>query len=135
MQHVPSQDQVSAARATGAEEIYVLEPVKAEDKVAGLFYYGSVRLLNVPDDPAYSREGFLKQAAALVNNVTFGDVVHVMGQGQLVNAANAMARQKGAALVESVTARESVEETQPDGSVRKVAVFRFKGFRPVYDFS
>ena len=135
MQHTPSKDQTLAALQTGTQEIWCLEPVKAEDKLPGVRYYGHVSLLNVPEDPAYSAEDFLKQARILVDGVAEGDVVHVMGQGQLVNATNAVARWKGASLVESVTARESEEVVQPDGSVKKVAVFRFKGFRPVYDFS
>lgn len=137
MQHRPSTEQVEAARATGASRILCLTPTKDEDKVEGIEYGGSVQLLNVPDDPSLRRDWFIHRASEILN--AFGgmeatDIFHAMGQPQLANALNAAASRVGAVCVESVTARESVDQQQPDGSTKKVAVFRFKGFRPVYTF-
>lgn len=121
MQHATTVDQIAAAKDGGHDIVEV----------------ANKKLLVVPDDTSLGREWFTTRAAEIlsaVGGVAPGDIVHAMGQPQLANAVNADARLAGATLVESVTARESVDEPQPDGTVKKTAVFRFRGFRPVYDF-
>ncbi len=121
MQHQPTTEQIAAAREVGREVI------ELADK----------KLLAVPDDAGLTHDWFIQRAAAIlaaVGGVSTGDTVHAMGQPQLANAVNAKARWAGATLVESVTVRESVDEPQPDGTVKKTAVFRFRGFRSVYEF-
>lgn len=136
MQHTPSPEQLEAARAK-AERIVALDPGKPEAVIKGIEYVGSTRLLNIPDDPCLTQNWFVLRAAeifAATGAIQPGDVLHAMGQPQLVNSLNAVARRQGIELVESVTARESIDEVQLDGSTKKVAVFRFRGYRPVYEF-
>ena len=121
MQHATTEAQVVAARQSGCEV------VDLADK----------KLLAVPDDAGLVRDWFVQRAEAIlaaVGGVALGDTVHAMGQPQLANAVNAAARRAGATLVESVTVRESVDEPQSDGTVKKTAVFRFRGYRSVYEF-
>lgn len=137
MQHKPTPEQISAARAMGADKVVALAPAKPEDRVGGVEYEGSISLLNVPDDPGLNRDWFVTQVAKIddaVGGFANGDTIHAAGQGQLVNAINGIARSLGANCVESVTTRESIDRSQPDGSVKKESVFRFRGFRPVYEF-
>lgn len=120
MQHPLTPEQVAAAQARG--EIVEL---------------GNKGLLNVPDEPELGRDWFVQRAAevlAEVGGVAAGDVVHAMGQQQLAMAISAASRRAGATLIESVTRRESVEETLPDKSVKKTNVFRFTGFREVHEY-
>ncbi len=120
MQHQPTIEQLESAGKIG-------DIVQLEDK----------KLLNVPDDPALGRDFFVKRAEEIevaLGGFSSDDTVQAMGQQQLATAINARAKKTGAVLVESVTARESVEVTQPDGSVKKENIFRFKGFRPMYEF-
>ena len=91
----------------------------------------------MPDDPSLGREFFVSRAEKIevaLGGFSADDTVQAMGQQQLAMAVNARAKVAGAQLVESVTARESVEVAQPDGSVKKENVFRFKGFRQMYEF-
>jgi hypothetical protein len=94
-------------------------------------------LLIVPDNPDLEREWFTSRAAEIEKSFAgFGkeDIIQIMGQQQLAMSVSALARKAGATLVESVTPRESVEETLPDGSVKKTNVFRFIGFRTVHRY-
>lgn len=121
MQHSPTPEQLKAVERGGRVA------VELADK----------ELLVVPDDPSLQREWFVRRAEeiiAVIGGVGLGDAFHAMGQPQLANALNAAARDRGAILLESVTTRESVEAPQPDGTVKKTAVFRFSGFRPVFQF-
>ena len=52
----------------------------------------------------------------------------VGGAGYLILALDPALRMRGIQPVHAFSARESVEETQADGSVRKVARFRHLGF-------
>ena len=136
MQHRPTLEQLQAARAL-ADRILALAPSKVEDRVEGIEYVGRVALLNVPDDPGLGREWFVDRAREILEVLTTlaeGDTFHPMGQQQLAMALTAAARREGAEIVESVTARESVEVTQPDGGVKKESVFRFRGFRTVHEY-
>jgi hypothetical protein len=120
MQHALTPDQRAAAEQIG-------EIVELADK----------SLLNVPSDPDLPREWFVQRAEeilAAVGGVQEGDILHAMGQYQLTNALNAAGRRAGARLVESTTERVVVETVQPDGTVKKEVVFKFVGFRPVYEF-
>lgn len=150
MQHLPTLDQVIAARAMGCERIVAMaarpEPKKEGDPEAieGVEYLGNTKLLTVPDDPSLDQNWFVDRASEILQAVTGcevrhshnlqnGDVVHAMGQQQLVNAINALARHE-AELVESVTERKTVESIGADQKVTKTAVFEFKGYRKVYRF-
>lgn len=136
MQHKPTPEQLQAARAV-ADRILALAPAKAEDRVEGIEYAGSIALLSVPDDPNLGREWFVDRAREIFEALTTpgeGDIVHAMGQQQLAMALTALARWEGAKIVESVTARESIEVKQADGSVKKESVFRFRGFRTVHEY-
>ena len=136
MQHQPTVQQVEAAREMGAEKIIAM-CAAPEKPLAGVEYLGNNNLLNVPEDPSLDREWFLSRAKKIltaVGDMNPGDIVHAMGQYQLTFALNVLARQAGAELVESVTKRESVDKSLPDGSTKKVAIFRFIGYRPVYEF-
>lgn len=120
MQHQMTLEQAEEARLLG-------EVTELADK----------SLLIVPDDPELGRDFFLQRAEEIIQAVGglgFGDVFHAGGQAQLVAALVRKARDRQAFPVESVTARESVDQKQEDGSVKKTAVFRFRGFRPVYQF-
>lgn len=142
MMHNPTVDQAEAARQLGTESVVAMarkpEPKKPGDAepTPGVEYLGITGLLNVPEDPELAREWFVAQAAKIVSAVDLheGDIVHCMGQYQLTDAVNAHARRLGATLLESVTKRDSVDVTQPDGSIKKEAVFKFQGYRPVYEF-
>lgn len=123
MSHVATPDQIAAAHKDGHDVV--------ELDAAGK------KLLVVPDDAGLGRDWFVQRAEAVlaaVGGVRPGDTVHAMGQPQLANAVNAAVRRAGATLVESVTVRESVDEPQTDGTVKKTAVFRFRGYRTVYEF-
>jgi len=135
MQHKPTNEQMTAAKAI-ADRVVCLMPGNPADKIEGVEYFGSTSLLNVPDDPSLSRDWFVQRAQEIFNvlNPVEGDTVHIMGQQQLAQAMSAMARDGGMNRVESVTPRKSVDQTQPDGSVKKVSVFEFAGFRSIYDF-
>jgi hypothetical protein len=137
MQHAPTPEQLDAAWRFGVDVVVALDPGKPEARVEGVEYRGSTSLLNVPEDPGLPRDWFVSRAAeilAAVGGVEPGDIVQAMGQLQLTNAINTVARRAGARLVESTTRREGVEKLQPDGTVKKEYVFRFAGFRPVYEF-
>lgn len=113
------------------------EQREAAEKIGEVVELSDKSLLNVPDDPSLNREWFVGRAQEILDSLgvnCFGDLVHVMGQQQLAMAVIGQARQAGALIIESVTSRESVEEKQPDGSVRKTNVFRFNGFRHVYQY-
>lgn len=137
MQHTPTPEQLQAVREFGVAEIVALDSGKPEARVEGVEYRGSTQMLMVPEDPELPREWFVQRAAEIltaVGGVGPGDIVQAMGQIQLANAINAAARHAGARLVESTTRREGVEKLQPDGTVKKEFIFKFAGFRPVYEF-
>jgi len=142
MQHAPTLEQVEAARALGIVRIVALsawpDPAKGQGgPLPGVEYMGKTGLLTVPDDPKLGREWFTGRAVEIgeLLGVTRGDVIQPMGQGQLVNALTRLGLSRGARVVESVTAREAAEDqVQLDGSTKKVTVFRFKGFRQIYQF-
>lgn len=121
MQHTPTPEQ----RAEGAE------------RFGEIVELGNKALLNVPEDPELGRDWFVQRATEIldaIGGVWPGDTVMAMGQQQLALAVNAEARRRGACLVEAVTRRESVDESQPDGSVKKTNLFRHAGFRALYEF-
>lgn len=127
MQHPLSAEQVAEARQM-ADEV-----VELRNEVADIGGY-----LDVPTDPELGRSWFAAQARVILTvlgGIQSGDIVLAMGQAQLANAIQAIARGDGARLVEAVTERQTKEVAQADGSVRKTSVFVHKGFRPVYDFS
>lgn len=120
MQHALTPDQRAAAEELG--DIVELQ---------------SKELLNVPPDPDLPRDWFIQRAEeilAAVGGIKEGDTLHAMGQHQLTVALNAAGRRAGARLVESTTERVGVETVQPDGTVVKKFIFKFVGFRPVYEF-
>lgn len=120
MQHQPTAEQLAEAGKIG-------EVVQLADK----------KLLNVPDDPALSRNWFVQRAEEIelsLGRFSASDTVQAMGQQQLAMALNARALLAGATLVESVTERKAVETSQSDGSIKKESVFVFRGFRPIYQF-
>ncbi|PJC68031.1 hypothetical protein CO015_05465 [candidate division WWE3 bacterium CG_4_8_14_3_um_filter_42_11] len=141
MQHNPSEAQVAAARAMGAYRLVAMcatpDPAKGQGTpTEGVEYLGRQALLNVPDDLTLGRDWFIAQALKIVDavgGVAEGDIVQAMGQQQLAMAVNAAARRAGAALVESVTKRESVDMVK-DGTTVKTSVFRFVGYRTLYEF-
>lgn len=136
MQHKPNPEQIAEALKV-AERIVALAPTNPADRVEGIEYVGSTALLNVPDEPKLDRAWFVNRAKEILSafgKMKQGDTVQAMGQYQLANALNAAARRRRALTVESVTARESEEQVQPDGSTKKVVVFRFRGYRPLYKF-
>ncbi len=121
MSHVPTAEQITAASEGGREVVQV------NDK----------KLLIVPDDANLGRDWFVQRAeeiALAVGGFSAGDVAHIMGQAQLASAVQALARQAGAELVESVTPRVSKDIPQPDGTVKKEFIFTFKGFRLVHSY-
>jgi hypothetical protein len=141
MQHNPSPEQAAAARELGADQLVALcttpDPAKGQGSpTEGVEYLGKQNLLNVPDDPALARDWFVNRAAeilAAVGGVSEGDVMHAMGQQQLAMAISAASHRVGATLVESVTRRESIDVVK-DGVTTKTSVFKFVGYRPVYQF-
>ncbi len=121
MQHAPTPEQITAASEGGREIVQITDK----------------KLLVVPDDASLGRDWFVQRAeeiAAAVGGFDEGTVAHIMGQAQLAMAAQAIARQAGATLVESVTPRTSVDRPQPDGSVKKESIFTFTGFRTVHSY-
>lgn len=135
MQHKPTPEQMVAAR--GISDRVVCLAGNPADRIEGVEYLGSTSLLNVPDDPSLPRDWFVQRAQeifGILGNPAEGDIVHIMGQQQLAQSMSALARDGGMNRVESVTPRKSVDQAQPDGSVRKVSVFEFAGFRQIYDF-
>jgi len=123
MNHAPTREQVNAAQDFGVGR----RIVELTDKT----------MLVVPDDPALGRTWFTQRATEIVasiGGIEEGDVLHVMGQQQLVMAVSAIGRKVGAKLVESVTPRISKEVHLPDGTVRKENVFSFAGFRVVHEY-
>lgn len=61
-----------------------------------------------------------------------GDKINVvMVEGEFVFTCRmvTLLKEKGIKTVAAVTARETSEEKQPDGSVKKISKFRFEGFR------
>lgn len=63
-------------------------------------------------------------------DLTGGDLVMVGGPGWLMPVLAARLRLEGLEPVHAFSRRESAEEKQADGSIRKVAVFRHLGFVP-----
>ncbi len=118
MSHAATADQLNAAREAG------YEPVEWADKKAFV----------VPDQVDLGRDWFLERARNIGETFTAGDAVHPMGQPQLVDALKAEARRRGCAVIESVTPREVKETPQPDGTVKKEAIFVFRGFREVHQY-
>ena len=128
MQHPLSSEQRAEIVPLGLVDIVELNVVRKGD---------FNQLLDVPADPDLGREWFVERAqviAEALGGFDSADVVLAMGQPQLAAAIQAEARNAGAFVVEAVSERRSVEQTQPDGSTRKVAVFVHRGFRPVYAY-
>jgi len=120
MNHGLTTDQFKAAASMG-------EVVELLDK----------RDLKVPPDPNLSRKWFVERANKIlysIGEVNPGDYFLATGQQLLVMALNAAARRADAQIVESITERISQEVHQPDGSVKKIQVFKFLGFREFYKF-
>lgn len=96
--------------------------VEPSDKVA-------VRnLLTFNDIP--SREQMLVRAsklAAVAVNMK-AEAAMIGGAPYFMSALETALKERGIKPLYAFSIRRSVDETQPDGSIRKVAVFRHKGF-------
>ncbi len=112
-QHVATPEQVAAG---------VVEPA---DKKA-------VQALLTFDEPPTKAE-IMRRARILANMAAeYGqyDAAMIGGAGYLVTRLENALDVLGIHVKHSFTRRETVEETLPDGSVKKVAVFRHVGWAP-----
>lgn len=111
-QHQPTKEQVEAGVSPASAEV--------------------AALLNFTEMPA--EEDIIERAAALAlaakRAVVGGNIPQAMigGAPYLMASLEKALRRQGIVPVYSFTARESVEEVQSDGSVKKTAVFRHIGF-------
>ena len=75
--------------------------------------------------------GIAARAAAIISQdgvIPVGREMMIGGAPYLMGPLETILRQEGFLPVYAFSKRESVDEPQPDGSVRKVAVFRHAGF-------
>lgn len=94
--------------------------------------YGEIRDFPFPDVPVCwdSRE-VRKQAAVLAEEIAALAPAAVLCQGEMSMTYHLVRRlsEKGILVLCACSARKTKEENLPDGSVRRVSVFAFQGFR------
>lgn len=111
--HVPNQDQINDAARNGYE--IVPANVPSWGRIPPEFTKEDIRELLLPELPPLSNY----------------DAVAIMGELTACMVVCDLARQQGTPVVTPTTERVSVEETMPDGSVRKVSKFSHVRFRRI----
>lgn len=105
----------------------------AEQAAEGVFQFsaGEIRpLLNFNDLPSRGEIEARAQALASLARASGAEAALVGGAPFLMEPLCAALREAGVRPLFAFSRRESVEEALPDGSVRKVAVFRHAGWIP-----
>jgi len=111
-QHVATPEQIAAG---------VFEPTSPPKKVV----QDALTFNDLPNDRVISQRARQLANIALMHNAT-----HAMigGAGYLIPELETELFRVGIIPLHSFTKRETVEETQPDGSVKKTAIFRHVGW-------
>lgn len=119
-QHAPTADQVAAG---------VYDHPDRATEVARLLTFDALPTLEEIRQRAESLSWLAHEARPVGPKGTFdGDAVMIGGAPWLMAPLITALRLRGLRPVFAFSVRESVEETLPDGSVRKSAVFRHCGF-------
>ena len=93
-------------------------PHAEREQIQGLLTFDDLPSLEEIEDRAYRLAQYVPQGAAVM----------IGGAPFLMSALERALRSRGCVPVYAFSRRESVDQPQPDGSVRKAAVFRHLGF-------